>query len=132
LQLLQNEFGSVAIFYGSIFDLDKQKEVAADCFAGVYGGDAGLSVVHYMALGLPVLVHKEIHEHMGPEPDFVEDGVNGLLFERGNPDSLASKIIQLLDDDKMRHSMAWSALNTFNDLASPSMGEKMVNIMGLR
>ena len=131
LNFLLNKFSSVARFYGSVYETKKQQEIAARCFAGAYGGDAGLSIVHYMALGLPVIVHKDMHKHMGPEPSYVEDGVNGLLFERNDVASLTTKIKQLTANDELRYSMALSALNTFKQLASPSMGEKMIKIMRL-
>ena len=39
-----------------------------------------------------------IASNIGGIPDFVEDGVNGLLFEAGNPDDLAKKMKMVLDD----------------------------------
>lgn len=131
LSALQSQFSEIATFYGAIFDEEKQMEIAKNCMAGAYGGDAGLSVVHYMALGLPIIVHGEIDKHMGPEPSYVSDGVNGLNFERGNIDSLVDKITALVNDKQLRNSLALGALNTFKNLQQPSMTEKLVKIMGL-
>lgn len=122
---------SNAIFYGKIFDRDAQYEVAKSCMAGAYGGDAGLSVVHYMAFGLPVIVHGDIQCHMGPEPSYVVDGVNGLNFERANIDSLAQAIMKIKQDSALRKTLAENALATFNELASPSMASKFLKIMAV-
>lgn len=118
-----------AQFYGPIFDYQKQKDIANECLAGVYGGDAGLSVVHYMALGLPVIVHGDLMKHMGPEPSYVEDGKNGLVFERENLHSLQSKIQTMKDNPAMRDALAENALDTFRNLIKPSMAQKFAQIV---
>lgn len=131
MEAIRKKFASTAIFYGAVFDEDEQRKIASTCMAGAYGGDAGLSVVHYMALGLPVIVHGDIDNHMGPEPSYVVDGYNGLVFERKNASSMAEKISVLVGDDNYRHKLALGALQTFNDLAKPSMAEKFMLLMGL-
>lgn len=128
---LKEQFGSIATFYGSVYDEKEQQDIAKSCVAGVYGGDAGLSVVHYMALGLPVIIHGDISKHMGPEPSYVEEGVNGLLFDRKNIQSLSEKITLLLQDDDYRQKIALGSLATFKGLAKPTMSEKLSKIMGL-
>jgi glycosyltransferase involved in cell wall biosynthesis len=69
--------------------------IADKCHIGIYPGDAGLSVLHYMALGLCPIVHSEIRMHSGPEPSYVTDGITGCLFNRDSLQSLTSKIIFL-------------------------------------
>ncbi len=120
-----------AIFYGSVFDEEIQFDIAKRCLAGAYGGDAGLSVVHYMAFGLPVIVHSDLKKHMGPEPSYIVDGINGLLFERENVQSLAEKIKLLKDDRDLRNRLATGASETFEKLQTPPMHEKFAKILGL-
>ncbi|MFT2090320.1 glycosyltransferase [Paraglaciecola sp. 2405UD69-4] len=131
MEELKRKYSDVATFYGPVFDEMKQRDIAKSCIAGAYGGDAGLSVVHYMALGLPVIVHSDIGHHMGPEPSYVQDGINGLLFERKSVESLTRKILLLVNDDKYRYKLALEALATFNNLSRPSMSEKFCKIMRL-
>ncbi|MAR92623.1 MAG: hypothetical protein CML06_17340 [Pseudomonadales bacterium] len=125
---LKAQFPS-ARFYGGVFDPQQQEDIARDCMAGVYGGDAGLSVVHYMALGLPVIVHGDIKKHMGPEPSYVVDGVNGLVFLRGDVESLVNCIAQLRDSKALRQSLGEGALETFKRLMKPSMAQKLARIL---
>lgn len=117
-----------ATFTGPIYNLSDQQRVLADCALGVYPGDAGLSVVHYMALGLPVLVHDSWDLHMGPEPTYVDPGVNGLTFLRGDLISLKSGIQSLADDPGFRNEKALGALQTFKNLSSPSMANQFISI----
>ena len=116
-------------FYGAVYDFSEQQKIAKNCFAGAYFGDAGLSVVNYMALGLPVIVHSSFHEHMGPEPSYVKDGLNGLFFCKGSSADFKNKIDIVKNDLALRQKLAVGASDTFKKLSTPSMGEKMVEIL---
>lgn len=118
-----------ARFFGGVFDEDLQYEIAAKCLAGVYAGDAGLSVVHYMAFGLPVIVHSDITHHMGPEPSYIKDGVNGILFERGCKRSLVEAIDALKVDPELRVRLSAGAVDTFQSLSNPTMARKFFKIL---
>lgn len=127
---LEHEY-TTAIFHGAVFDEVAQREIASKCMAGVYGGDAGLSVVHYMSLGLPVLVHSSVRCHMGPEPSYVVDGYNGLFFERGSVGSLVEALATLKDNSALRDKLSTGSQKTFAALSEPSMHKKFIGIMGL-
>lgn len=117
--------------YGAIFDEEEQFAVAQGCFAGAYGGDAGLSVVHYMAYGLPVIVHDDLYKHMGPEPSYIVHGENGLTFQRGDLQSLVQALITLKSDVGLQNKLAEGAAATFQKLNTPPMHEKFAKILGL-
>lgn len=127
LQYLADNFSN-AEFYGKIFDRDEQLDIAKGCMAGAYGGDAGLSVVHYMAFGLPVIVHSDIRCHMGPEPSYIENGLNGIYFKRGDINSLVEAIDQIKNKE-LGERLSKGAMDTFKSLSIPSMAEKFLKIM---
>jgi glycosyltransferase involved in cell wall biosynthesis len=56
----------------------------------------GMVVVDAMALGVPVIASR-----IGGLPYLVEDGVNGSLFEPGNPDDLVQKVRRLWEDPQL-------------------------------
>ena len=80
--------------HGPLF-ADAIVPIAEECQIGIYPGDAGLSVLHYMALGLCPIVHSDMRKHSGPEPAYVIDGITGCLFDRGSLQSLTEKILFL-------------------------------------
>lgn len=118
-----------ANFHGAIYTQNDIYDITKKCIAGVYGGDAGLSIVHYMSLGLPVIVHDDMYSHMGPEPSYVVDGINGLLFRRGDVNDMADKIIKVCKNKEFAQKLGGNALNTFNSLSKPTMAEKLLNII---
>ena len=72
-----------------------------DVFALPSSGEGfGLVFLEAMALGKPV-----VGGDHGGIPDIVEDGVAGFLVRQENCDQLASVLIELLRDEKLRHEM---------------------------
>jgi glycosyltransferase involved in cell wall biosynthesis len=63
----------------------------------VVPGAAGLSVIHSLSYGTPVVVHNDDDDHM-PEHEAVEDGFNGARFRAGDAEDLARAIEHVLHD----------------------------------
>ncbi|MBI3105854.1 MAG: glycosyltransferase family 4 protein [Candidatus Rokubacteria bacterium] len=61
-------------------------------------------IVEAMTAGRPV-----IGTRVGGTPELIEDGVTGLLVERGDPDGLARAITRLLADDALRRALGTQA-----------------------
>ncbi len=63
--------------------------------------NAPVVVLEAAAYGLPV-----IGSRLGAIPEFVQNGVNGLLFEPGNPRSLADAIVRLASNRALLETLA--------------------------
>ena len=116
-------------FYGSIYDDKEISVLSKKSSIGVYPGDAGLSVVHYMSLSLIPVVHSDLPKHMGPEPSYIMAGKNGLLFRRGDSVSLANVLSELLLDKQLMHKIAIESFKTYQELSELSMAKKIINKM---
>lgn len=87
-------------FIGACFDestLAKYIYFADIC---VSPGEVGLTAIHSMTFGTPVISHNNFH-HQGPEYESIVEGETGDFFEQGSYKSLAKsieKFIPLLDD----------------------------------
>ena len=128
IQQLKETYSNL-IFHGVVYEQHEIEKISEGCFCGAYGGDAGLSVVHYMALGLPTVCHSDLQHHMGPEPSYITNGENGLLFKRGDIETLKSKLIQLRDSKILQRKLGQGAHKTFTNLSKPSMAEKFASIL---
>lgn len=73
--------------------------------AFVYPGAVGLSILHAMSYGLPVIVHGNA-EHQMPEFEIMEDDKTGLCFDENDERSLADTIVRLLADEHKRMEMS--------------------------
>lgn len=59
----------------------------------VIPGDAGLTLIHAMSFGVPVITHAELREH-GPEIEILQEGVNGDYYRKHDVEDLRRKIIK--------------------------------------
>jgi glycosyltransferase involved in cell wall biosynthesis len=91
--------GSVALLgrRTDVPDLIQAFDVAVSCsdFEGT-----PLAVMEYMEGGRPVVATR-----VGGVPDLIEDGVQGLLVERRDPEALARSVAELLRDPRRREEM---------------------------
>ncbi len=65
-----------------------------------YSEGMPMAVIEAMASGLPIVASTA-----GGLPDLVQDGVNGLLVEPGQPDQLAAALHSLAGDPTLRRSL---------------------------
>lgn len=112
-------------YYGVVYDWQRQVEISRNCFVGVYPGDAGLSVVTYLALGLPVVVHGDLYAHMGPEPSYIDSDI-GCFFERGNRSSLEMAIKNVKAKTKIYSS---NSSVKFKHLGGEFMSDEFLRII---
>jgi glycosyltransferase involved in cell wall biosynthesis len=116
--------------HGELYQASAIAEVSRGCFAGCYPGNAGLSVLHLMSLSLPPIAHGAMHLHQGPEPGYIEDGVNGLLFDHSDPErSLEETIHKLLSDSAQLRKMQQAAYQTYAALTTPPLADRLLKAL---
>ncbi len=86
--------------------------LSAVCFA--YPAPIGLSLIHALNYGLPVITHDQCLHH-GPEIAALVPGANGLLFQEGNPRELADNVSRLCGDPALRKRLSRGARQTIHD-----------------
>lgn len=80
-------------FYGESYDEKELSELIYNADICVSPGNVGLTAIHVMTYGTPVITHDNFVNQM-PEFEAVEDGVTGGFFKENDIDSLADKIIE--------------------------------------
>lgn len=113
--------------HGPIFDDYKITEISLNCRIGIYPGDAGLSIVHYMSLSLPVIIHNNLGRHMGPEAEYVLEGYNGYKFPREDWVSLAKLIKKIFYSNMEIKEITKNAFYTYTKLSETTLARKILN-----
>lgn len=85
-----------------------------DCFP--------LVLLEAMSYGLPIVTTNE-----GGIPDIVYDGINGLICEKNNPESLANNIVKLLLDSELRKQMGSNGRKRLNERFTENVLEERMN-----
>ncbi len=92
------------------------------CFSSaditVVPGAAGLTVVHSLSYGTPVIVHNDL-DRQGPEAEAIKDSINGALFQFGDTNSLASSIQTVLKRFPLSEKTQFECRSTIDDAYTP-------------
>jgi len=85
------EISKQVVFYGECYDEKTNSSLImmADCC--VSPGNVGLTAIHSMSLGTPVITHGNMFHQM-PEAEAIIEGKTGLFFEEDNMESLSESI----------------------------------------
>ena len=78
-------------FYGACYDEKTNAELVFNADLCVVPGDIGLTAIHSMMFGTPVVTHNCLI-YQGPEFETIQPGVTGNFFEHGSVRSLAETI----------------------------------------
>lgn len=109
--------GKNVIWVGSMRNQDDMAPWFLSAKAFVYPGAIGLSILHSLSYGLPVIVHGNKERQM-PEFEMMEDGKTGLLFRDDDVSDLATKIIWAVEHPSemaiMRNYSKMKALKNYS------------------
>lgn len=78
-------------FYGACYDERKNAELIYNADMCVVPGDIGLTAIHAMTFGVPVISH-DCFKTQGPEFEAIKCGLTGSFFKHNNVYSLAEVI----------------------------------------
>lgn len=84
-------------FRGACYEEEQLKVEFEKSDFSVVPHAAGLSVLHAMAYGLPVITDDDYSAH-GPEVEVLEDGVNCLIYRKGSLDGLVQAVDRMMCD----------------------------------
>jgi len=117
-----NKIEKEVTFHGSVYGKEADRLIS-NANVGVIPGDAGLSVIHYMARGLPAITNNNLKRH-GPEVSAIQNGENGYFFEDDNYNDLVEKILLTV---KNLEVMSNNAILTVQKYYSPEyVKEKII------
>ena len=78
-------------FYGACYDETENAKLIINSDLCVVPGDIGLTAIHVMTFGIPVITHNTFM-YQGPEFETIKDGITGMFFKRDDVEDLANTI----------------------------------------
>lgn len=112
-------------FYGASYDEEANSRLIAVSDLCVAPGNVGLTAIHSLSYGTPVCTHSNMLQQM-PEAEAIEDGVNGVLFEDNNLDSLSQAIETWLANNPNRADVRKKAYKIIDEYYNPYYQTKVL------
>lgn len=85
-------------FFGPSYDEEINAELIYNADLCISAGNVGLTAIHSLMYGTPVLTHNNFSNQM-PEFESIVENYTGAFFEENNVDDLVFKIKQLLNEN---------------------------------
>jgi len=107
LESLTVELGLTGLvhFLGAIYDESRLGLILSASDLAVVPSGAGLSIMHALAYGTPVLLHDKVEEHF-PEWEAVKDGETGWMYRHDDVSDCVEKLIDALFPNPKKPAMA--------------------------
>ncbi|MBD1431818.1 glycosyltransferase [Sphingobacterium sp. DN00404] len=86
-------------FYGACYEEEVIAEIYFNSACCVSPGNVGLTGIHAMTYGCPVISHNNFSEQM-PEFEIIVNGVTGFFYQQGDVSDLAKKIENILSGNR--------------------------------
>jgi len=92
LEKLADELGVPAVFNGAIYDNAVLAPLIYSADVTVSPGKVGLTAVHSLMFGTPVISHRDFDSQM-PEVEAIVEGYSGMLFNKDDEGDLARALV---------------------------------------
>lgn len=112
------QLGKSVWFYGECYDEATNAKLIYNADLCVAPGNVGLTAMHAMAFGCPVISHNDFKWQM-PEFEAIKRGKTGDFFERGNIESLADAISHWFMNKKNREEVRQECFQEIDNFWNP-------------
>ena len=122
---VKNDVEKQVHFLGASYDESYLGLVLGSSNLCVIPSGAGLSIMHSMIFGTPVLIHDDVTNHF-PEWEAVIDGETGLFYRYDDLTDLADKIQQAMYPEPIKNKMNKSCIKIIKKKYNPHKQEKII------
>lgn len=99
------------LFAGAVYDEADLAPYFLSASAFCYPVNIGLSLIHAMAYGLPVVTSDKMTAQ-NPEIEAFRQGINGLAYADGSVDAMADTLLSILTDSNHQRRLSQGAFDT--------------------
>jgi glycosyltransferase involved in cell wall biosynthesis len=113
-------------FYGACYEEEMLARLIMSANVMVVPGAIGLTVIHSLIYGTPVITHDDPDEQ-GPEWEAIISGKNGQLFKKGDTKDLAATIKNWINSDLPDEIIRKQCYNSIDKCYNPSYQVQVIN-----
>ena len=106
-------------FYGACYDDIRNAELIYNADLCVAPGNVGLTAIHSMVFGTPVISHSDFKWQM-PEFEAIKPNLTGNFFERNNVDNLVEVITNWLKQHPQRDAVRQACFDEIDSSWNPN------------
>ena len=122
----KNALSEFVCFYGATHDESELAPLISLSDICVAPGEVGLTAMHSLVYGTPVITHDNFLFQM-PEYEAIIEGKTGSLYEYGSNDSLIEKIKQWMEDEKDREVIRRYCYEVIDNYYNPNKQVEFIN-----
>jgi|CXWL01.1.fsa_nt_gi glycosyltransferase involved in cell wall biosynthesis len=112
-------------FMGALYDEERVGSLIYKSDITVSPGKVGLTAMHSLMFGTPVISHSNAIEQM-PEVEAIVDGFTGLLFKQGDVDALAQALFIAKNKFLNRNNVRINCFSVIDQIYNP---KKQVDVL---
>ena len=112
-------------FYGPCYDEKQIAEIIYNADLCVSPGEIGLTAMHAMVYGSPVITHNN-YPHQGPEFEAIEEGKTGTFFNENDVDNLAESIQAWLTNGLDREQIRQNCYDVIDKKYNPHLQVELI------
>lgn len=105
-------------FYGSCYEEEKIGELIYNATICISPGNVGLTAMHSLVYGTPVITHYDFSSQM-PEFEAIKESISGTFFVKDNETDLANKIQAWLSKSKHREKTRFDCFEIIDKKYNP-------------
>ncbi|MER9061657.1 glycosyltransferase family 4 protein [Mesorhizobium sp. M0698] len=117
LEDLARKLNVNVVFNGAIYDEQRIADIVYHARAMVSPGKVGLTAMHGLAYGIPIITHGNFDNQM-PEVEAIEPGITGDFFKEDDVESLAAVLTKWMETPRTRKERL-RAIATIEDRYTP-------------
>lgn len=113
-------------FEGACYEETRIAELFSYASLCVIPGDLGLSGIHSLTYGTPVITHDDL-DRQKPEFEAVREGVSGAYYRRGDATSLADTVLEWLESADRSDEVRKQCMQVVDERYNPKAQVEIIN-----